>query len=349
MVDSERSIPKFSFVALSLTLFIVVLYLLYAGLMIYDSSVLIKNQRWFCLLDDAMISMRYARNLANGLGLVWNAGEHVEGITNPGWTFIMSAVHLIENNRAYTSLYLQVLSALFLAVTIWIVAKLSWYLSQGSLAVTLIAASATAFYYPLNYFSLYGMETGILAFMITLAVAVYIFQTAHRRFPFACYLILGLATIVRIDMAIPLMVVGIYGFFSATNKTLRLRHVYWCVGTLMLFVGAQTVARLIYYGYPFPNTYYLKMTGFDTWQRMARGAWVTIPTLWHLFWPILLVGLAAGIKSYRNHRGHILKSATFQNIFNLIFSDLVLLPMYIFLAQATYSIYVGGDAWEWHI
>ncbi|MFP8881170.1 MAG: hypothetical protein VCE43_17850, partial [Myxococcota bacterium] len=32
---------------------------------------------WLC--DDAFISIRYAENLANGLGLVYNAGERVEG------------------------------------------------------------------------------------------------------------------------------------------------------------------------------------------------------------------------------------------------------------------------------
>ena len=46
------------------------------------------------LFDDAMISMRYARNLAAGHGLVWNpGGPHVQGYTNPLWTFVMAAIH----------------------------------------------------------------------------------------------------------------------------------------------------------------------------------------------------------------------------------------------------------------
>ena len=40
---------------------------------------------WWCT-DDAYISFRYARNLTEGLGLVYNAGERVEGFTNPLWT-----------------------------------------------------------------------------------------------------------------------------------------------------------------------------------------------------------------------------------------------------------------------
>lgn len=42
--------------------------------------------------DDAFISYRYARNLANGQGLVFNPGEHVEGYTNFLWTILLSGV-----------------------------------------------------------------------------------------------------------------------------------------------------------------------------------------------------------------------------------------------------------------
>ena len=40
--------------------------------------------------DYAFISFRYARNLADGLGLVWNVGERVEGYTNFLWTLMMA-------------------------------------------------------------------------------------------------------------------------------------------------------------------------------------------------------------------------------------------------------------------
>ena len=36
--------------------------------------------------EDAFITFRYARNLATGQGLVYNAGEHVMGFTSPLWT-----------------------------------------------------------------------------------------------------------------------------------------------------------------------------------------------------------------------------------------------------------------------
>ena len=44
------------------------------------------------LLDDAYISLRYAHNLAEGNGPVWNVGERVEGYTNLLWTLLLAAL-----------------------------------------------------------------------------------------------------------------------------------------------------------------------------------------------------------------------------------------------------------------
>ncbi len=45
------------------------------------------------LVDDAFISFRYARNFADGYGLVWNLGERVEGYTNFLWTLVIGLLH----------------------------------------------------------------------------------------------------------------------------------------------------------------------------------------------------------------------------------------------------------------
>ena len=44
------------------------------------------------------------------------------------------------------------------------------------------------------------------------------------------------------------------------------------LGTLVLFGLSQTLFRLWYFGEPFPNTYYLKMTGYPMAFRLLRGA-----------------------------------------------------------------------------
>ena len=40
--------------------------------------------------DDSFITFRYARNLADGYGPVFNTGERVEGYTSFGWVIIFA-------------------------------------------------------------------------------------------------------------------------------------------------------------------------------------------------------------------------------------------------------------------
>src|SRR5262245_64648741 len=68
----------------------------------------VHGQTYFTLFDDAMVSMTYARNLADGAGLVWNAGESaVEGYTNFLWTLWMAALHLAGAPEPTVSLFVM--------------------------------------------------------------------------------------------------------------------------------------------------------------------------------------------------------------------------------------------------
>ncbi len=55
-------------------------------------ALLLHAREYQFLTDDAYISFRYARNLADGHGLVFNPGfERVEGYTNLLWVLILAA------------------------------------------------------------------------------------------------------------------------------------------------------------------------------------------------------------------------------------------------------------------
>ena len=98
----EESIPAPSFWRLCLLsiLFVFGSILFY---LVLKTSNEIAGSRYFVLPDDGMISMRFARNLASGLGLVWNQGERVQGFTNPAWTLIMAVVKTrTGSNRKYS-------------------------------------------------------------------------------------------------------------------------------------------------------------------------------------------------------------------------------------------------------
>src|SRR5437667_5135679 len=71
---------------------------------IWRTSFVADGRRVFCLFDDAMISMAYARNLVEGHGLNWARwGAPVEGFTHPLWLALMVPIHWLPLARVHAS------------------------------------------------------------------------------------------------------------------------------------------------------------------------------------------------------------------------------------------------------
>ncbi|MBT4482572.1 MAG: hypothetical protein HOC71_02720 [Candidatus Latescibacteria bacterium] len=302
---------------------LLILFSLYAAVFIYKTSFVIDGERYYCLFDDAMISMRYAQNMVDGNGLVMNPGERVEGYTNPLWVFYMAAAHLLPVSQAKISLIIQITGALFLLVNLVFVRKIALLVSNNSQRVAVASIFLTAFYLPLINWGLQGMEVSIQTLIMSIAVWRTILAIRNGKFPLDVYFLLGINTFVRIDMAIPYL--GIWIFLMAVMPGLRRKHLLWGGFILALFLGSQTIFRLIYYGDLLPNTYYLKMTGYPILLRITRGLYVWWNFILGLNPLFFLVPVVALVLAYEQSRG--------------------LLALVVGL-QMLYSIYVGGDAWD---
>src|ERR671914_1690367 len=104
---------------------LLLLLTLWGGWFIYRTSFVVEGRRYFCLFDDAMISMTYARNLVEGHGLNWARwGEPVEGFTHPLWVLLMVPVNALPVPLPDRSLLIQILSLLTLAGTVVAVRRL---------------------------------------------------------------------------------------------------------------------------------------------------------------------------------------------------------------------------------
>ena len=131
----------------------------------------IHGQKAFTLVDDAMISMRYARNLAEGHGLVWNVGQPpIEGFTNLGWTFVLALFHLIPFSPLHISLAVMILAAAILLANTFVIYRIVEALDSSAQFAPLIAATLTTFYFPLVFWSLRGLEVGALTLTISLGI-----------------------------------------------------------------------------------------------------------------------------------------------------------------------------------
>ncbi len=304
---------------------ILLVYCAYAAAFIYRTSFLVDGRRCFCLFDDAMISMRYARNLAHGQGLVWNpGGERVEGFTNPLWVLFMSLFHLLPIPAYFASLPIQISGALLVLLAAVCVGRAAYALSDGSHLAALSATALTAFYLPLVNWSLQGMEVSVLAALVAASTHRAVRSLARGDFSPLPYVLLGLAVLVRMDASVVLLATMLWGMFA--DRRHRARHAGWGIAALALAAGSQTAFRLSYYGDLLPNTYYLKLSGYPASLRLLKGLLSLAGLLQRLPWWLLIPAFLP--LAWRRHRGRMLLVT-------------------LWCAQCLYSVYVGGDAWEW--
>ena len=142
-----------------------------SALIIIRSATTLAGQRTYLLFDDAAISLTYARNLANGHGLVWNVGHvPVEGYSNFLWTLWMAAIETTRPSESLAGLWVMLTGVLLLAANTYVIARIARRLAPASTAAPLLAGLATALYFGLITWTLSGMETGLVAVLSSSAV-----------------------------------------------------------------------------------------------------------------------------------------------------------------------------------
>lgn len=304
------------------------LALAWGGWFIERTSFTVGGTRWCVLFDDALISMAYARNLVEGHGLTWaREGPPVEGFTTPLWTLAMVPAELLPVARPLRPLAVQLLSLALLALHLLLVRRLvrKWF-SPGDAGAWWPAVVLTAGYYPLVYWALMGMETGLQALLAAAAVhlAYEIVEDGRDR-AVALGAVFALAYLTRMDML--LVAAGVVGWIALHGGVRRSERRSWLLGAgiVLAAAGGWQLFRLLYFGDPLPNTYYLKLTGVPLDVRLGRGLAMYGAFLRANAAALLLLGAAIAPR---------LRERRFQ------------LPVLLFALASAYSVWVGGDAWD---
>ena len=128
-------------------------------------------------VDDAYITFRYARNLADGLGLVYNPGEWVLGTTTPLWAVLLAGFYRLGAvDLPWTA---ALLSALFDAITAGLLVLAARRLGWSPLAAWLAGAA-----WALNPLSVAyasgGMETSLFVLVVIGALSLAAAGKAQR-------------------------------------------------------------------------------------------------------------------------------------------------------------------------
>ncbi len=240
-------------------------------------------ERRFLLVDDAYIAFRYAANFASGRGLVWNAGEHVEGYTNLLWVLLLSIPARLGVDLTWPAVCT---SFAFAAGTIALTSRLVLAASSspwtGVLCGLLLATNASFVNAATS-----GMETTLFGFLVLLGVHWLVLGREQRKFRLFAAISFALAYLTRPEgILVAAVAIAVEMATASGSPAQRARSLAPVAGIVAIVAALHVAVRLAYYGYAFPNTFYAKVIfGVETLRRgvahvagfLLAGGFVALP------------------------------------------------------------------------
>jgi hypothetical protein len=128
-------------------------------------------------LDDSWIHLQFARNLAAGHGLSYNAGELVTGSTAPLWTALLAFLFVLPGNVVVWTKLLGIALHLAAVDAAW---RLGRELGLGR-GLAALAAALTLGTFWLVWSALSGMEVPLFVFLALQGMILHIRERRSRR------------------------------------------------------------------------------------------------------------------------------------------------------------------------
>ncbi len=291
-------------------------------LLIFSSQLFYIDDKLFVVLgDDAMISMRYAKNWADGLGIFWNPGGSPEGYTNFLLVSIMAFIHMFSPGVETASLYVLIFNWIIhiFIISLTYVIALKIYKNDTN---ALLSSFFMAFSLQFLLWGSNGFETTLLSLFSLIAIYFII----NKQFITAS-IAMALGVLVRDDFTIFVFVFGTVFSLMLTKGLKKQFLISLKLSSIPLFVFIiHLVWRHYYYGDFLPNTYYLKATGWIYSAKIQEGLGYILGLM-----PIILSSLFAYYLMYRSS-----KIKEEQALYATFFFSILFYSLYI--------INVGGDA-----
>ncbi len=305
------------------TLFSVILVITFAGLLC-----LAWSHRF--IQDDAFISFRYAQNLAQGNGLVWNIGERVEGYTNFLWTLLISIGIYLGCEPVMLS---YILGTLFFFNSLVFTYKLSFLLSN-SRKISLLTIILLGTNYTFFCFATGGLETQMQTALFVTSSYFCIQGLLLKRWSknqlFLLSLLLAFSIITRLDSVLIAGILASVTIYQIWKESTSIRQLIVklsvFIAPLIILVGIWMLWKLSYYGDILPNTFYIKASTFTSPLNGLHYLYRFIFS--YLLFPLFIVGIFA-VRSYLKHHNSVM----------LILGTIILLWF-------LYVIKIGGDFME---
>ncbi len=229
--------------------------------------------------DAAFITFRYARNLVEGHGLVFNVGERVDGLKNPLWALWIALGMVFRVSPESWGVVSGVIAAAIILVLL-----LAFHLDlRGRLPVrkhTLpVACLATALHPDFSLFTTSGLETS--AFMASVFVGYWMLVsglTGGTPRPILSALLFGVSTLLRPDGLVFGAVAFLLLLITPPRRAATAMRFLLCLAAILGFAAA---VRHLYYGAGAASPYEARFGG------PARG-FAYLGTYLQKYWVLFL-------------------------------------------------------------
>ncbi|MCB9677442.1 MAG: hypothetical protein H6737_20205 [Alphaproteobacteria bacterium] len=265
------------------------------------AAVVCQATLYWWYIEDSAISMAFARNLAEGWGLVRFPGdERVEGYSNPLWVFLMAGWYLVGVD-GFTSAKAMayVLGAVVTVPATWLIARRAEIGDHWAFAAAWVLALDAQF----AIWSACGLENSLFCALLALGCWRTLREADVGGFPWAAVCFFGLA-LTRPEGIVYAALGGFWALVLEGAGTRRWWRIPVWLAVFWVPFAAYHAVRFDYFAFEFPATYYSKLEDarFDPFAWESR-AWRYVrdygfETGRAFFLPVLLAG-ALTLRSWR--------------------------------------------------
>ncbi len=211
-----------------------------------------------CFVDDAYTGFQYIENLRAGHGFVFHPSDRpVEGVTNIGWLLIVAAL----TGPAPPPVVAKLLGlGLVIFVFILLVAAGRVFAVKDaehndSFTLAVVPAVLLAGSFDFIYFSTAGMETALLAALLSTCCCIALFRAASFWLP----ALSAAASLAHPEAAIVFPIYAMLHLYRACDR----KRLIGCCLVWAGMLAAITAARWSYFGDLVPNTFHSKPSNLE--------------------------------------------------------------------------------------
>ena len=296
--------------------------------------------RW--ISDDIFITFRYIENWLNGLGLVYNSGEKVEGYTHFLWLLLIACFQKLGFNPIDVSEWLGLISYLGILIIFLVI---SYRKSEKIKLFLPLTAIVLALHYDFRVWASGGLETSFFTLLIVISYFLICFSNIEetKRIILSGF-ILTLALLTRPDAIIFYVITFTFVLIQKYFQTNSLKSLWKIIiqfNLAFLFIYVPYFLwRYSYYGEIFPNTYYAKSGSESYYKQGFFYLYYYIQTYWTSF--SFLIGLIYLFKKLLQNNISLIEriKALFLNIET---ASILLASAYVVIYLLSFVTRVGGD------